>query len=93
MFDENDCVEDYAVIVKTAYSSELGTFLSERYFFVGYSDGLSAYMNALTTSSATMLVGSELYNISYWMTLYMLYDGNKNGIDSNSIEALLKVLE
>lgn len=93
VFDENNCVEDYAVIVKTAYSSELGTFLSERYYYVGYSDGLSVYMNALTTTSATMLVGSKLYNISYWITLYMPYDGNKKGIDDFGMHALLKLLE
>ena len=93
MFDENDCVEDYAVIVKTEYSSELGTFLSERYFFIGYSDGLTAYMNALTTSSATMMVGSKLYNINYWVTLYMPYDGSKKEIDYTGMDALLKMLD
>lgn len=93
LFDENDCVKDYAVIVKTAFSSELGTFLSERYFFVGYSDGLAAYMNALTTEAATMAVGSKLYNTSYWITLYMPYGGSKKEIDSTGMEALLKALE
>ncbi|MCR5659936.1 MAG: Ig-like domain-containing protein [Bacteroidales bacterium] len=93
MFDENDCVNDYAVIVKTAYSSELGTFLSERYYFIGYSDGLSAYMNALTTTSATMLVGSKLYNVSYWITLYMPNDGRRREIDDIDMMALLKTLE
>jgi hypothetical protein len=93
MFDENDCVKDYAVIVKTTYSSELGTFLSERYYFIGYSDGLSAYMNALTTTSATMLVGSKLYNVSYWITLYMPNDGSRREIDDIGMMALLKALE
>lgn len=92
MLDDNDCVEDYAVIVKTAYSSELSTFLSERYKFIGYSDGLFGYMNGLETESATMLIGSKLYNTSYWITLYMPND-SKSGVEEVRIEKLLKTLE
>ena len=92
MLDDNDCVDDYAVIVETAHSSELSTFLSERYKFIGYSDGLFGYMNGLTTESATMLIGSKLYNTSYWITLYMPND-SKSAVDNVRIEELLKMLE
>ena len=39
-----------------------------------------------------MLIGSKLYNTSYWITLYMPND-SKSGVDEVRIEKLLKTLE
>ena len=84
-FDTNDKLIGYAVIVKTAYSSELGTFLNERYVYVGQSDDTYVFMNALSSDDATMAIGLQLYNTSYWETIYAFVNtdpGTKSAIKS-----------
>lgn len=69
LFDENNKLESVGVLVKTAYSSNLGTFLGERYLLVDEEDLI--FINALKISDATMAVSPTLYNISYWIVIYM----------------------
>ncbi len=71
MFDTNNKLTSYAIMVKSFYSSTLADFLTERYLIVGEEDGVFLFLNGLDTTSATMVIGLELYNISYWMVKYI----------------------
>lgn len=71
MFDTNNKLTSYAIMVKSFYSSTLADFLTERYLIVGEEDGVFLFLNGLDTTSATMVIGLELYNISYWMVMYI----------------------
>ncbi len=75
LFDKADKLSSYAVMVKTSYSSQLGDFLSERYVLGGVDadEYLLAYLNGLDRNSATMLIGAQVYNLSYWMVMYLPY--------------------
>ena len=92
LLDDYDKVEGYGVVVKTSYTSELGDFLEERYDFVGYSDEIFMYRNALTNTEATMIVAMKLYNINYWMVVYAPNDSKCN-LNNNSFDELIKALE
>lgn len=67
----------YGLLVKTAYSSELGKFLGERYKLLSIDyDGFSfLFMNALNEEKATLIVGTMPYNTSYWMVVYIFTEG------------------
>lgn len=73
LFDEADNLKSYVVLVKTAYSGELGTFLAERYVpFDIYGENYAiACVNGLDRETITMAVAADLYNLSYWMVMYM----------------------
>lgn len=87
---KNDRVDYYGVVVKSAYSSELATFLGERYDFIGYSDDIFLYRNGLTENTTTMYVGMTLYNLNYWMLLYMSTDSMKS---HNELDKIFKFFE
>ena len=57
--DENRCVEDYEIWVEAEYSSELNTFIRERYKFLGVEDGIYVFINGLNENTATMAVCYE----------------------------------
>ena len=92
LFDDYDKVEGYGVMVKSGYTTELGDFLKERYDFVGYSDEIFVYRNALTNDKTTMIIGMQLYSISYWMVVYAPYESKCN-LNKNSFDALIKAIE
>ncbi|WP_165042378.1 Ig-like domain-containing protein [Dysgonomonas sp. ZJ709] len=80
LFDSSDKLETSVTMVKTAYSSELGTFLGERYVY-GTSieeDYTLIFINNLKLENATMMIGASLYNTSYWMTIYTTYTHQKS---------------
>lgn len=95
LFDSNNKLKSVGVIVKTAYSSELGTFLRERYVY-GTSieeDYTLVFVNALKLENATMLIGASLYNTSYWMTIYMPYSNTKSRVQkANEMDKIAKVV-
>jgi hypothetical protein len=72
IFDENNKLKSTAVVVKTSYSSNLGTFLVERYLPVDIDNLI--FVNALKPEDATMLIGADLYNLSYWLVVYAPYN-------------------
>lgn len=80
LFDEADKLESYSVMVKTAYSSELGTFLGERYvpFSIDEENYTILCVNGLTLDTATMLIGASVYNSSYWMVTYIPYTQSRS---------------
>lgn len=82
MFDDGDKLEGTVVMVKTAYSSELGSFMAERYATVSYDDDSYTILmaNGLNKNTITMLIGAKIYDTSYWMVTYFPYTPSKSGI-------------
>lgn len=98
MFDTNDRLTSSMVLVKTAYSSELGSFLSERYVYGTKINEEYTYIliNALKLDDATMMVGAGLYNTQYWMTSYMPYSSKTRSTDidiDTRVKALLNEID
>ena len=73
IFDDDDKLSSYVVMVKTFYSSKIVDFLGERYLPVGEEDDVFYFSNGLTDETTTMVVMVGLYNVSYWMILYSTY--------------------
>ena len=71
LFDESNKMTSYAIMVKSSYSSELADFLQKRYLFVSQNNGISTFVNGLTTTTATMAIGSTQYDASYWEVMYV----------------------
>lgn len=102
-FDSNDKLESYAVMVNSFYSSTLAEFLSERYLPVAEEDGVFLFINGLNTTTATMGIVLQLYDISYWMVGYVpntsistkstLLKSSKNTTETNAFDELLKQLQ
>ena len=92
LFDENNCVEYYALIINPPYTDELNdTFLPERYNFFGYQDGLDIYINSLNYATTTMVVCSEEYEDGMWIVMYMADERQSRPQDA--INALVKALQ
>lgn len=84
--DENRCVEDYEMYVEGEYSSELNTFLRERYKFLGVEDGKYVFINGLNENTATMRVRYlyDSYNNQYDVVYEPLFS---KGIDTKELAA------
>jgi len=103
LFDSNDKLDIYGVLVRSIYSSTLAEFLSERYMPVAEEDGVFFFINGLNTTTATMAIGLQLYDTSYWMVVYMpntststksaLLKSSKNTTETNAFDELLKQLQ
>lgn len=91
LFDENNCVKSYGILVYSSFTSQLSTFLTERYVYVGYANDIFMYMNGLTISSATIIVGLELYNTNYWMAVYVP-NSSKSEINHTELKSLINTL-
>ena len=70
-FDDFDKLSGYAIMVNTLYSSTLADFLMERYLVAGIDNDVYYFINGLSIASATTAIMLELYNVSYWMVLYV----------------------
>lgn len=103
LFDSSNKLSSYAVMVKSMYSSVLADFLLERYLVVSEKDGLFLFINGLNTTTATMVIGLQLYNISYWQVMYIpstststksaLLKSSKNTTETNAFDELLMQLQ
>ena len=84
--DENRCVEDYEIWVEAEYSSELNTFIRERYKFLGVEDGIYVFINGLNENTATMGVCYEYdgYFEQYAVVYLPLFS---KGIDTKELAA------
>lgn len=91
LFDNNNKLEATGVMVKTSYSSELGSFLGERYAFAGYLQGsyTIAMANGLDEKSVTMGVGAKVYNLSYWLVTYFPYTPTKSMSPTYSFDEVI----
>lgn len=90
LFDNNNCVSAYSLLIYSTYASELSTFIRERYVYVTYSDGLYLFINSLSASTATMIVGYGQYNSNYSQSIYIPYD--KKDAYTEDLDAILKEL-
>jgi hypothetical protein len=82
IFDSKGLVAS-SVLVDSDYSSQLGSFMAERYLLasVNSSEYTIYFINALTMLKASTIVGLKLYNINYWMAGYVRNDSySKSGI-------------
>ncbi|MDR1631817.1 MAG: hypothetical protein LBR97_02875, partial [Dysgonamonadaceae bacterium] len=103
LFDSSNKLSSYAVMVKSMYSSTLADFLLERYLAVSEKDGLFLFINGLNTTTATMAIGLQLYNTSYWQVVYMpstststkstLLKSSKYTTETNAFDELLMQLQ
>ena len=85
IFDDNQRCTEYTVLVKEEYSSEIDTFLSERYnFYYGV-----MYIDALDITKATMKITASSYDSDLWEVDYKS-SKSKIEIDKADIDALLK---
>lgn len=69
LFDDQDRLISSSVMVKSRYSSDLGSFLAERYPLISSDDAI-LLMDALEFDDATTIISADLYNLSYWMVMY-----------------------
>jgi hypothetical protein len=100
-FDSNNKLSSYAIMVKSSYSSALADFLLERYLVIAENDGVYVFINGLSTTTATMAIGLQLYNASYWQILYIpntstrsaSLKSSNNLFDKNVFDELLKQLQ
>lgn len=88
VFDESDKLKASTVMVKTAYSSELGDFLVERYASIGVDDeDFTVFLvNGLNKDTITMAVGASLYNLSYWMVMYFPFTVTRGDTETDHEE-------
>lgn len=88
LFDSNNKLKSVGVIVKTAYSKELGTYLGERYVYAASNEDSYTlfFINALSLEKTTMAVGASLYNTQYWMTIYFPYSKSKTSAQVRSYQ-------
>ena len=101
LFDSSNKMTSYVIMVRSAYSSALADFLLERYLPVAEQDGLYMFINGLNVNTATMVVGLELYDSSYWMVGYLpntttksaQLRGSKNSINTGEFDELFKKLQ
>ncbi|MBD9177607.1 MAG: hypothetical protein EGP82_00240 [Odoribacter splanchnicus] len=96
LFDSNNKLSATSVLVKTSYSSELGSFLAERYAPFTYSDESYTifFVNGLTKNSITMAVGASVYNLNYWLVTYFPYIPTKSSSTKTfSFDELIKNME
>lgn len=90
-FDDYDKLNGYAVMVNTAYSSTLADFLIERYLVAGIDNDVYYFINGLSTASATTAIMLELYNISYWMVLYIPNTVSNKNVDLKKCTQKIKI--
>lgn len=84
--DENRCVEDYVIWVEGEYSSELNTFMRERYYYLGVEDGIYVFINGLNENTATMGVCYE-YDSYYEQYAVVYLPLFSKGIDTKELAA------
>lgn len=82
---ENRCVEGYGIRVDREYSSELNTFIRERYKFLEEEDEY-VFINGLNVNTATMCVYYEYdsYDEQYWVYYEPLFS---KGTDTKELAA------
>lgn len=78
LFDGNDKLTSYTVMVKTAYATVLADFLMERYPLASSDYDVFYFLNGLSTATTTMQITLKLYNTSYWMVVYSPYTSSNS---------------
>lgn len=82
-FDSNNRLSSSVIMVKTAYTSELVDFFTERYQPVSV-DGYDFYFTdgyTAQTISTAVCLSLYKYNTDFWMVLYMPYGSSSRSFD------------
>jgi len=96
LFDENDKLMAYSLYVKIAYVSDLLSFLEERYLLIDVNtkEYTTAFINGLTRETATLAIGTELYDLSYYMVIYIFMENlNKSATINTQTSVIDKLKE
>ena len=84
--DDNRCVSAYEIWVEGEYSSELSTFIRERYKYLGVEDGVYVFINGLNENTATMGVCYE-YDSYYDQYMVVYIPLFSKSLDTKAIKA------
>ena len=84
MFNENNTLKGVGVLVRASYSSQLGTFLAERYFAYQSQDYTIYFVNNYSPDLVSMGVGAMLYNTSYWIVAYAPFNAKTKSMQFTS---------
>ena len=71
LFDSSGKMNGYSIMIKSTYTSILADFFIERYMTFSMTDDMFIFINGLSSHTATMVIGLELYNTSYWQAIYI----------------------
>ena len=85
-FDGNNTLNAVILAVKSLFSSELATYLGERYIPYTSEKNSIYYINGYTDDTVTMGIQTSLNNINYWTVLYFPVDLNSKTTQSKTIE-------
>ena len=85
MFDDYNKLNGYSIMVKSIYSSLLTDFLLERYQPVTESGGAMMFVNEYEPNKVTKSIALSLYNINYWMVMYLPYNTKSSQLKSGKI--------
>lgn len=84
MFDSNDKITSYITLVKTAFTSDLASFLIERYLLVSAERDFYLFINGLNLSDATKAMSLQVRDLNYLQVIYMPSDlGNRLANNQN----------
>lgn len=73
IFDENDLLESYMILVESSYTSILEKYLEERYVLVKNEDDALIFFNGLSEATTTTTIIMRTYDASYRATMYQIY--------------------
>lgn len=92
MFDESDKLKSVGVLVKSNLSSEMSTYLAERYLPIDISSETYTilFVNGISSETITTVIGSRLLNLSYWMIVYLPYSQFVSNMSINASDQLMK---
>jgi len=92
-FDNNNCLEDYMLMVKSAYTSVLPDFFNERYVYAGTNGDIFVWINDLDAKRADLSIALSLYNISYWMVIYFDPNSPKGELSAENANKYIQLIK
>lgn len=90
LFDEADKLKSVGVVIKSSYTSEISTYLSERYLPIDASSESYTilFVNGISPETTTTLIGAGLLSLSHWMVIYLPYEKSASSL---SLEAPVQI--
>lgn len=93
LFDENNKLSSYGLMVKSVFSSKLADHLLEYYIPVAVEDGIAMFINSNTIETTTKVVGMSLYSYQYWQVLYIPYTDTDDLRSVKELDTLFENIE
>ncbi|MEI6865526.1 Ig-like domain-containing protein [Flavicella sp.] len=100
LFDDDNNLDFSSVIIEEQHTSELVTYLGERYLLVSDTDEFYMLINGLSMATSTLAIGASEMNDDYLLVLYSPIDdstlnksSNTYKIDSSLINKISKILK